>query len=258
MNHGYQHGRSGLWRWISILGLVGHVFLSLSSSCHGYAQPRVFHSSKRSNQLLEQFDKLGCINDFSYVEKESHDRRRFLGSLLAPIVALPLGVLAVEDVAVEPDYDCLLDLPPIPDDCVRIYLCRHGQTEFNRLRKVQGARVDPPTNDNGYLQSRGLGKALARVDPSPKIILHSSLQRARLTAEVAGREIDLKIKTRELQALGEIDFGPANEGQPVALAKARMRATSVAWSLGQIDLRPQGGGDSGREVRLWVYQRGTS
>ena len=31
------------------------------------------------------------------------------------------------------NFDCLLDLPPITPGCVRLYLCRHGQTEYNRL-----------------------------------------------------------------------------------------------------------------------------
>lgn len=55
------------------------------------------------------------------------------------------------------NFDCLLDLPPITPGCVRLYLCRHGQTENNRLRKMQGARVDPEINKNGYEQAERLG-----------------------------------------------------------------------------------------------------
>mmetsp|Transcript_16418 Transcript_16418/g.37999 ORF Transcript_16418/g.37999 Transcript_16418/m.37999 type:complete len:222 (-) Transcript_16418:495-1160(-) len=69
----------------------------------------------------------------------------------------------------EVDLDCLKDLPPIPNDCIRIFLCRHGQTENNRLRIVQGARVDPPLNINGNAQATNLGFALARADPKPQL-----------------------------------------------------------------------------------------
>jgi broad specificity phosphatase PhoE len=125
------------------------------------------------------------------------------------------------------DLHCLADLPPIPSDSIRIYLCRHGQTENNRLRKVQGARVDPPINDNGRVQATNLGKAIAlagyryvssysssssaigttkeeklltiqgnRDDKQsnnqveqPNLIFSSNLQRAQMTAELVEREI---------------------------------------------------------------------
>ena len=73
-----------------------------------------------------------------------------------------------------------------------------------------------------------------------------------MTAETAAHEIDPKIKTRALDALGEVDFGPVAEGQPVALAKAGMEATYAAWAIGQIDYRPNGGGDSGRDIMTRV------
>ena len=64
------------------------------------------------------------------------------------------------------DFDCLRDLPPVTRDCVRVYLCRHGQTENNRLHLVQGARVDPPLNDTGRQQASRIGKVLSRIDSS--------------------------------------------------------------------------------------------
>ena len=53
----------------------------------------------------------------------------------------------------QPNLDCLADLPPIPTNCVRLYLCRHGQTEYNRLKKIQGSRIDAPLNDTGRKQA---------------------------------------------------------------------------------------------------------
>ena len=154
------------------------------------------------------------------------------------------------DPTLDVNFDCLQDLPPIPRDCVRIYLCRHGQTENNRLRKVQGARVDPPINDNGITQAINLGKTLSQVQPCPKMVFHSSLLRAKMTAETAAEQIDSSITTKILPALGEVDFGPVAEGQPVSMAKAGMQLTYGAWALGNIDYRPDQGGETGREVGL--------
>ena len=41
-----------------------------------------------------------------------------------------------------------------------IILLRHGETEFNKLGKVQGAEVDPPLNSLGIKQSEVTGDFL--------------------------------------------------------------------------------------------------
>lgn len=226
--------------WRAAWFILSFTFLA---ACDGYVRPSrivrptistIVHQKKRDS------DDAGIFH---------WDRRRILELLAAPVVLLPFrGARALES----PDFNCLVDLPPVPDDCVRIYLCRHGQTENNRLRIVQGARVNPRINENGLAQAEGLGKALARANPRPKVFFNSKLERARMTAETAAHEIDPKIKTRALDALGEVDFGPVAEGQPVALAKAGMEATYAAWAIGQIDYRPNGGGDSGRDIMTRV------
>jgi broad specificity phosphatase PhoE len=215
---------------------------TLFAACDGYVQPRIVRP--KISTIVHQ----KTIDSDDAGEKLFHwDRRWILESLVAPVILLPFrGARALES----PDFNCLVDLPPVPDDCVRIYLCRHGQTEYNRLRKVQGARVDPPINENGLVQAEGLGKALARANPRPKVFFNSRLERARMTAETAAHGIDPEINTRAVEALGEVDFGPLAEGQPVALAKVGMQATYAAWAIGQIDYRPNGGGDSGRDVLI--------
>ena len=177
----------------------------------------------------------------------SWSRRAIIGSGL---LFLPPPVLAADTCpGLTANLDALLDLPPVTEGCVRIFLCRHGQTENNRLRKVQGARVDPPINENGVQQAVNLGQALGRLDPSPRLFFSSSLQRAQMTALIAMDQINPNIKPQQLKCLSEVDFGPTAEGQPVALAKAGMQATYAAWATGRIDYRPRDGqGESGREV----------
>ena len=70
-----------------------------------------------------------------------------------------------------------------------------------------------------------------------------------MTAETAAEQIDSSITTKILPALGEVDFGPVAEGQPVSMAKAGMQLTYGAWALGNIDYRPDQGGETGRDTR---------
>lgn len=73
-------------------------------------------------------------------------------------------------------------LPPLQDGCRRIYLIRHGETDWNTLGKIQGGGYDIPLNDNGRLQA---GKAAAELDGIPlNVIASSSLSRAKETADI--------------------------------------------------------------------------
>ncbi len=83
-----------------------------------------------------------------------------------------------------------------------IYLVRHGQTEFNRERRIQG-HVDSPLTELGVRQAKAVGRLLRDLirDPDGWRIVSSPLGRARATAEiVAGKlgglpiELDERIK----------------------------------------------------------------
>lgn len=156
----------------------------------------------------------------------------------------------------EANLDCLLDLPPVSNDCVRIYLCRHGQTENNRLRLVQGARVDPPLNKYGEIMAERLGMAFARLgeENCPRIVMHSNMLRATQTAKIASEELRNQARLEPLASLGEVDFGPLAEGKKVAQVRADMVRTYGAWAAGFVDARPEGGGESGREVRCRFHK----
>ena len=53
-----------------------------------------------------------------------------------------------------------LSLPPLEDGYKRLYLCRHGETDFNLENRIQG-RPDNPLNSNGQAQARALSRYLA-------------------------------------------------------------------------------------------------
>ena len=46
---------------------------------------------------------------------------------------------------------------------MKIYLVRHGETEWNVLRRVQGS-MDAPLTENGIQQAKNVAKRLAKVD----------------------------------------------------------------------------------------------
>ena len=78
-----------------------------------------------------------------------------------PPAAAPSSYASTSSPLPPPYLRCLLDLPPVSPDSVRVYLCRHGQTENNRLGLMQGSRIDPTLNDTGIRMARRIGAALS-------------------------------------------------------------------------------------------------
>jgi broad specificity phosphatase PhoE len=175
-------------------------------------------------------------------------RRAFLGSV-AGIPAAAFTTLSDSAYALDQQIiDCLQDLPPKSPNTVRLYLCRHGQTENNRLHMVQGSRIDPPLNTNGILMANRLGETLRRTIPqSLSRIYHSPLLRAQQTAECIRSQSHIpNYLIQPLPTLAEVDFGPSAEGQP----EPRLHAleTYLEWSRGNIDIRPAPDGESCRDI----------
>jgi broad specificity phosphatase PhoE len=67
-----------------------------------------------------------------------------------------------------------------PEDVLRIYLARHGQTDWNAAGRMQGS-ADVPLNEKGRAQARELAVRLASVPFDA--IYSSTLQRTRQTAD---------------------------------------------------------------------------
>src|SRR5689334_7037388 len=64
-------------------------------------------------------------------------------------------------------------------------LVRHGETDWNRARRIQGL-TDIPLNDTGRTQARDAATGLLhQLDPTvPVVVAASDLARARETAEI--------------------------------------------------------------------------
>ena len=67
------------------------------------------------------------------------------------------------------------DLPPF-------YYCRHGETAWNKERRIQG-QIDIPLNETGHAQAKAMGKRMAMEigDPSEFRFVCSPLERTRQT-----------------------------------------------------------------------------
>jgi len=93
-----------------------------------------------------------------------------------------------------------------------IYLVRHGQTEFNRERRIQG-HVDSPLTELGVRQAHAVGRLLRDLirEPMGWRIVSSPLGRAHATAQiVAGKLGGLPVELDE--RLKEMSWG-AHDGR---------------------------------------------
>lgn len=73
---------------------------------------------------------------------------------------------------------------------MNLYVVRHGQTEWNIMKKMQGS-VDIPLNEKGIEQAYITKKNLENI--SIDIIFCSPLKRAMQTAEVINQDRNLEI-----------------------------------------------------------------
>lgn len=69
-----------------------------------------------------------------------------------------------------------------------IYLCRHGQTEFNTVRRYQG-QVDSPLTALGRTQATAIGRKLRGLTCGDIQIFSSPLGRAQQSAQLIAAEV---------------------------------------------------------------------
>lgn len=92
---------------------------------------------------------------------------------------------------------------------ITLYFVRHGQTEWNRTRRIQG-QIDAPLNDHGREQAARNGRALAKIglDLRKVPFVSSPLVRCRETMEIMRETVGLERSSYATDdRLKEIHFG---------------------------------------------------
>ena len=88
---------------------------------------------------------------------------------------------------------------------MEIYYARHGQTDWNQQKKMQGGGSEIPLNQTGIKQAEETKRKLENVDYD--IVICSPMKRAIQTAEIINQEknkeiiIDERIRERKLGKL---------------------------------------------------------
>ena len=86
-----------------------------------------------------------------------------------------------------------------------LYLVRHGETEWNRQRRIQGS-TDIPLNETGRVQA--LETAMLLTAAGPGLVVTSTLVRALETAEIIARILSVDLPT-PVAELVERNYGEA-------------------------------------------------
>src|SRR3989338_1566659 len=85
---------------------------------------------------------------------------------------------------------------------MKLIFVRHGQTDFNKNKIVQGCEMDPPLNDTGIQQVEESAKSLPEgID----FIISSPLKRASQTAEILNRKLNKRIEFND--DMKELSYG---------------------------------------------------
>ncbi|KAJ1453560.1 histidine phosphatase superfamily [Pelagophyceae sp. CCMP2097] len=129
-------------------------------------------------------------------------------------------------------------LPPPAPHVLRLYLIRHGQTDWNAEGRIQGCSVDRPLSDVGEAQANAVANALQDVPLDA--VGSSTLMRASQTADAilrANRNAPRRLAPAF--ALREMNFGSL-EGQ-VPAGTPEYEEVNEAWAAGELDRRWPGG-----------------
>jgi broad specificity phosphatase PhoE len=130
---------------------------------------------------------------------------------------------------------------------MRLFLVRHGETEYNRRGLALG-RDDVPLNERGVWQARRTGEALA--DEPLTAVYSSPLKRALATAEQVAAPHGLEVRVEE--RLIEMEIGEA-EGLTFAEVRERHPGLLEAWTGPDGPSQPMPGGERLLDVdeRAW-------
>ncbi|MEX0995334.1 MAG: histidine phosphatase family protein [Balneolaceae bacterium] len=127
-------------------------------------------------------------------------------------------------------------------DHTRLFVIRHGETDYNFRGRLQGRNIDAPLNQTGQQQAEAIGEYLKlyQIDK----VVSSSLLRSRQTAELIQQHFKLDLTVEP--DLDEMDFGDF-EGREYQSIKEQIGDVQQRWQSGDFDY-PIPGGESPSQV----------
>jgi broad specificity phosphatase PhoE len=125
----------------------------------------------------------------------------------------------------------------------RIILARHGETDWNKERRIQGGSSNPPLNERGREQAKSL--ALRLRQDKIQAIYSSPLQRSLDTAKAIAHYHQLKVETEP--SLREIEAGELEGVTLTELGKRFSELLTLNTPDGALPKAP--GGESLPEVQ---------
>lgn len=128
---------------------------------------------------------------------------------------------------------------------IRLFVSRHGETEYNRKGLLQGRGIDAPLNETGKRQAEQLAGYLKNYKAD--MIVSSSMKRAEETALFYCNGTPKKLI--KCSALDEMDFGNY-EGVLYEEAANDLKQLDRSWRKGEVELPIPGG-----ESPSLVFQR---
>lgn len=108
-----------------------------------------------------------------------------------------------------------------------IFIARHGETEYNRIGRMQGRGVNKSLNETGRKQAHAIGQTLRNENIDH--IFSSSLKRSFETAEIIAKQLEVKIDS--YAELDEMDFGII-EGRQISEIHDNLEHLHHTWKGG--------------------------
>lgn len=127
---------------------------------------------------------------------------------------------------------------------MNVFFVRHGETDFNKERKLQGKKIDASLNDTGWKQAN---QVAGFFEGQPvDVIVASSLVRTQQTSVPL---LKSHIHFEKHEELDEMSYGDL-EGKIFNEVREEILVIQKEWSSGNLNYRVQGG-----ETPLEVLER---
>ena len=118
----------------------------------------------------------------------------------------------------------------------KLYIIRHGETEYNRKGMVQGSGINAPLNDTGEKQAEAFYEAYKNITFDK--IYTSSLIRTQQTVQ---RFIDQGIPSEALADLREISWGRQEGKAFTPETSTEYQRVCQRWTAGELETKIDGG-----------------